>query len=144
MWPGLPREQEPCEFDNAWDWGRAWWQDPILMTDPLWPLAASGVPHTVLILVEMRPARLPRWFSGKESVCQRRRRRRLRFDSWVRKMPWRMEWQPTLVFLPGKSHGQRSLAGYSPWGCKDLDKTEWLSMCEYAHETCQKGNILPS
>ena len=38
------------------------------------------------------------------------------FDPWVRKIPWRREWQPTLVFLPEKSHGQRSLVGYSPWG----------------------------
>ena len=38
------------------------------------------------------------------------------FDPWVRKIPWRRKWQPTPVFLPGKSHGQRSLGGYSPWG----------------------------
>ena len=38
------------------------------------------------------------------------------FDPWVRKTPWRRQWQPTPVFLPGKSHGPRSLAGYSPWG----------------------------
>ena len=37
---------------------------------------------------------------------------------WVRKMPWERKWQPTPVFLPGESHGQRSLAGHSPWGCK--------------------------
>ena len=42
--------------------------------------------------------------------------RRHRFDPWVRKIPWRRKWQPTPVFLPGKSHGQRSLVGYSPWG----------------------------
>ena len=41
------------------------------------------------------------------------------FDPWVRKMPWRRKWQPTPVFLPGRSHGQRSLAGSSPWGCKN-------------------------
>ena len=58
---------------------------------------------------------------GKESTCQYRR---CRFDPWVRKIPWRREWQPTPVFLPGESHGQRSLAGYSPGGCKALDKTE--------------------
>ena len=40
---------------------------------------------------------------------------RLGFDSWVGKIPWRRPWQPTPVFLPGESHGQRSLAGYSPW-----------------------------
>ena len=41
--------------------------------------------------------------------------------------PWRRKWQPTPVFLPEKSHGQRSLADYSPWGHKELDRTEWLS-----------------
>ena len=39
-------------------------------------------------------------------------------DPWIGKIPWRRKWQPTLVFLPGKSHGQRSLAGYSPGGHK--------------------------
>ena len=38
--------------------------------------------------------------------------------------PWRREWQPTLVFLPGEFHGQRSLVGYSPWDCKESDTTE--------------------
>ena len=38
------------------------------------------------------------------------------FDPWVGKIPWRRAWQPTAVFLPEESHGQRSLAGYSPWG----------------------------
>ena len=47
-----------------------------------------------------------------------------RFDPWVRKIPWRTAWQPTPVFLPGKSHGQRSLAGYGPWGHKESDMTE--------------------
>ena len=59
------------------------------------------------------PLGLPRWLSGKESTCQCRR---CRFDLWVGTIPWRRAWQPTPVFLPGESHGQRSLAGYSPWG----------------------------
>ena len=42
------------------------------------------------------------------------------------KIPWRRKWQPTPVFLPGESHGQRSLAGYSPQGRKELDTTERL------------------
>ena len=50
----------------------------------------------------------PWWLSGKESACQCNR---CGFDPWVRKVPWRRKWQPTPVFLPGKSHGQRSLAG---------------------------------
>ena len=41
-----------------------------------------------------------------------------RFDSWVRKIPWRREWQPTPVFLPGEFHGQRSLVGFHPWVAK--------------------------
>ena len=61
------------------------------------------------------------WFSGKESTCQCRR---CRFDPWVGKVPWRRKWQPTPLFLPGKSHGHRSLAGYSPRGCKESDTTE--------------------
>ena len=40
------------------------------------------------------------------------------------KIPWRREWQPTPVFLPGESPGQRILAGYSPWGCKESGTTE--------------------
>ena len=59
--------------------------------------------------------RLPWWLSGKESTCQRRRPE---FDPWVRKIPWKRKMQPTLVFFPGKSHGQRSLAGYSLRGHK--------------------------
>ena len=58
---------------------------------------------------------LPWWLSGKESTCQCRR---LRFNPWDRKIPWRRKWQPIPEFLPGKSHGQRSLAGYSPGGHK--------------------------
>ena len=52
--------------------------------------------------------------------------RRPRFNLWVGKNPWKREWQPSPVFLPGEAHGQRSLAGYSPWGCKGLDMTEQL------------------
>ena len=65
--------------------------------------------------------RLPRWLSGKESACQCRR---LGFDSWSGKIPWGRKCQPTPVFLLGKSHGQRRLAGYSPRGHKESDETE--------------------
>ena len=61
---------------------------------------------------------------GKEPACECRRHKRFGFDPWIRKIPWRRAWQPTPVFLPGESNGQRSLAGYSPWGCKELDTTE--------------------
>ena len=49
------------------------------------------------------------------------------FDPWVGKIPWRREWQPTPVVLPGESHGQGSLAGYGPWDHKELDTTERLN-----------------
>ena len=52
--------------------------------------------------------------------------RRPGFDPWVGKIPWRRKWQPTPVLLPGESHGQRSLVGYSPRSRKELDMTEQL------------------
>ena len=55
------------------------------------------------------------WLSGKESSCQCRRHR---FNPWVGKIPWRKKWHPTPIFLPGKSHGQKSLLGCSPRGRK--------------------------
>ena len=68
--------------------------------------------------------RLPRQASGKEPTCQCRRHKGLGFDPQVRKIPWRRAWQLTPVFLPGESHGQRSLAGYSSQGQKEVDMTE--------------------
>ena len=62
------------------------------------------------------------WWLRLERVCLQHGRPR--FDPWVGKMSWRRKWQPTLVFLPGESHGQRSLVGYSPWHHKELDTTE--------------------
>ena len=69
--------------------------------------------------------------SDEESTCQCRRCRRHEFDPWVGKIPWRRAWRPTLVFLPGESHGQKSLTGYSSWGHKELDVTE------HTHATTQ-------
>ena len=59
---------------------------------------------------------LPRWLSVNESACLRRRRG---FDPWVGKIFWKRKWEPTPVFLPGKSHVQRGLASYSPYGVRD-------------------------
>ena len=69
----------------------------------------------VFFMAEQYAIGLPCWLSGKESSCQRRI---CGFHPWIGKILWRRKWQPTPVFLPGKSHGQRSLAGYSPWGHK--------------------------
>ena len=46
------------------------------------------------------------------------------FDPWVEEIPWRKKWQPTPALLSGKSLGQRSLLGYSPWGCKESETAE--------------------
>jgi len=62
--------------------------------------------------------------SGKEPACQSGRHKRHRFDPWVGKILWRRAWQPTPLFLPGESQGQRSLVGYNPYGCKELDMPE--------------------
>ena len=62
--------------------------------------------------------------NGKEPTCQCRRCKRCGFDPWVGKIPCRRAWQPTPLFLPGESHGQRILVDSSPWGCKELDTPE--------------------
>ena len=67
---------------------------------------------------------IPRWLSGKESAPQCRIYKRCRFNPWVRKISWSRKWQSILVFLPGKSHGQRSRACYSLSGSEKSDTTD--------------------
>ena len=76
----------------------------------------------------------PRWCSGKKFICQYRKHKD---DPWVGKIPWSRKWQPTLVFLMGKFYGQRSLVGYSPWGCKELATTE------HTHTQAWNGPLCP-
>ena len=78
--------------------------------------------HKIINLA--KEGQLPWWLSGKESTCLCRR---CRFDPLVGKIPWRRKWQPTPEILPGESHGQRSLTGYSPWGHEESDRTEQLN-----------------
>ena len=59
--------------------------------------------------------------SGKESTCQCRRLKRLWFDPWAGTIPWRRAWQPPTIFLPGDSHGQRSLVGYRSIGSQRVE-----------------------
>ena len=96
---------------------------------------------------------LPWWVSSKESFCQCRRRG---FNPWVGKIHWRSKEQPTPVFSPGKSHGQRSLAGYSPRGHKESDTTDhecfsyplflqaflWLEAILRSMASCARMHIL--
>ena len=76
------------------------------------PLVPPGKPSLIGIYLKLHG--LPRWHSGKEYTCRCRRCKRCGFSFWVERMPWRRNWQPTPVLLPGKFHGQRSLVGYSP------------------------------
>ena len=69
--------------------------------------------------------------------------RRPWFSPWVWKIPWRREWQPTPVLLPGESHGQRSLASYSPRRLRELDATERLTL-SYPHWGFPSGSVVKS
>ena len=88
----------------------------------------------VTFLIFTFECHFPGGTSGKESTCQCRR---CRFHPCVGKIPWRRKWQPTPVFLPGKS-----LVGYSPLGLKESDKTEWLHFELWAqNRPCFPGKI---
>ena len=78
---------------------------------------------------------LPWCLSGTESVCNVGDR----FDPWVGKIPQRREWQHTPVFLSGEIHGQRSLAGYSPWG---LQRVQHNSATKQQQSKVQEGKHL--
>ena len=78
----------------------------------------------------------PGGVNGEESTHQCRRHKRGGYDPWVRRIPWRRAWQPTPVFLPGESHGQRSLVGCSPRGHKESD------MAEHSRSHLECGLIL--
>ena len=75
-----------------------------------------------------------RWLNSKESAWQCRR---YKFDCWDGKVLWRRKWLPTPVFFPGKSLGQRSLVGYSPWGGKGSDTSEKLNI--HTHTQMHRG-----
>ena len=81
-------------------------------------------------MINLKPALdFPGGPRGKKLICQCRRHKKYGFNPWVRRMPWRRAWQPTAVFLPGESHGQRSLVGYIgaqqvEHNCSDLAHTQ--------------------
>ena len=119
------------------------WQEFILMHDPpifiSFPLltgfwASFSLDLPLVISPPNLKMGFPWWLSGKESACQCRRRW---FNSWVRKIPWRRKWLPS----PGKSLGQRSLVGYSPWDCR---RVRWLSNSTMTTTTWHGPNSPPS
>ena len=105
-------------LENPRDRG-AWWA-------AVYGVTQSGTRLKRLSSSSICERRLPWWLSGKESTCHGRT---LRFDPWVGRgmatpLPGGGAWQPTPVFLPRESYGQRRLAGYSPRGRKESDTTE--------------------
>ena len=114
--PGLGFPDSSVGKESACNTG-----DPSLIPQ-LGRCAAEGVGYPlqyswaslVAQLVKNPPAMLETWF-----------------DPWVGEIPWRRERLPTPVFFPRESHGQRSLVGYSPWGHKELDATEWLTVSHF-------------
>ena len=79
------------------------------------------------------------WLSSIEAICQFRRDG---FNPWVGKIPWRRKWQPTPIFLPGKSHGQRSLVGYSPGVAKSQTRLTTHAWRVRRHQDGAKGRWL--
>ena len=103
------------------------------------------VPHFPLEWLNEVLSKVPpgasQWLSGQGLACNAGAAGRCRFYPWVRKIPWSREWWLTPVFLPGKSHGQRSLAGYCLWGHKELDTTEWLTLWLCGEELLSEGTL---
>ena len=144
--PDTLQEDNRCEFPSllltwpnvlllSWGWiDSIWLHDSISGTltslflffshpQPPWKPWGSlrsrsflGIPGLVM--------GFPGGTSGKEPDCHCRRCRRPGFDPRIGKIPWRRAWRPTPVSLPGESHGQRSLVGYSVQGGKESDMTE--------------------
>ena len=103
-----------------WHWHFRWEADLSM-----WIINRRNlVPGTLLVSCCRRHTGVLGGASSKEPARQSRRLERRGFDPWFGKIHWRRKWQPIPVFLPWESHGQRNLAGYSPWGHTELDTTE--------------------
>ena len=129
--PSQPHVMENREFPFSYILASSWYcqifnnlMDLTSISFPKLVFASENIFLTYYILICFCYHIFLCTYSGKESPCQCRK---LRFDPWVRKIPWRRKWLPIAVFLPGKSHGQGSLAGCSPWNCNELDTTEPLN-----------------
>ena len=104
-----------------------------LMEQWVWAESLEFEAHLIHFFLALWPwvSSMPPFHSLKIYSLQRERPG---FNPWVGKIPWRRKCQSTPVLLPGKSHGQRSLVGYSPWGRKESDTTERLYLTPYYGE----------
>ena len=114
-----PLEKGMATHSSVLVWRIPWTEEPVRLQS----LGSQRVGYNWVTFLGF-----PGGASGKELDCQWRRHKRREVNPWVRKIPWRRSWQSTPVVLPGEFHGQRSLMGYSPRSCKDLDMTEWLTL----------------
>ena len=121
-------EWDAISFSSAWKWMKVKSLSRVRLSATPWkysPGKNTGVGchcplHQMALVVKNPPAQCTR--------CKRRR-----FDPWVGKITWRRTCQPTPVFFPGESHGQRSMVGYSPWGHKESDTTEQMNTHTHNH-----------
>ena len=124
------REDTGCPLLNALPvgWGLAWVPWGPQMLKVWWTVSCVTRWQAGVQIGDLESDNhllgFPGGASDKEPACQCRRCKRQGFNPWVRKIPWRRARQPIPVFLPGESHELRSLAGYSPWNCKESDMTE--------------------
>ena len=118
---------------------------PPLVSQPLILFFPQQSPTVTVFIATDFTKGLSRWRSGKGFACQCRRHKRCGFDPLVGKIHWSRKLQATSIFLPAKSHGQKSLAGDRPWGCKESDMTEQLSSTAQTLQdirSCSSG-VLP-
>ena len=123
-----PLEKEMATHSSTLAWKIPWMEEP----GRLQSTGSQRVGHdwaTSLHFTSDGKEGFPCGSAGKESACPWGRPG---FNPWVGKIPWRRKWQPTPVLLLGKSHGRRSLVGYSPQGHKESDTTERLHL----HPSC--------
>ena len=125
--PGLPVHHQLPEVTQTMSIESVMPSNQLILCRPLLLPPSGSFPMSQLFTSDGQSTGVPGGTSGKELTCQCRRHKRHRFNPWVGKIPWRRAGQPTPEFLPGKSHGQRSLAGYGPWGHKESDTTERLT-----------------
>ena len=118
-----------CEASSFWTvWYVTWLVERITWThSPIFFTVKWSAWSVIYVGLPVGQG-FPGWLRWQRIYLQCRRPG---FDPWVKKVPWRRDWLPTPLFLPGKSHGQRTLAGYSPCSCKESYMTEWLTLSQW-------------
>ena len=123
---------------SCWHWHKVGEVKPLFKELEEWPtLGKKSFKKWIYICMGIPGG------SVVKNLLQCGRHRRRGFHPWVGKIPWRRAWQPTPVFLPEESHGQRSLAGYSLWCHKESDMTEINTFTFREENPAGKDYLLP-